>query len=466
VVANPNDPNTDPNTEIQEQMDRIEQQILSRSRLLRVIDQMGLYPKDRKRMADDDLVDKMRKDIDIEPVRSENRRVSAFNIYYTSLDPKTAQLATAELANLFIAQDQEDRQARMGNANKFLNDQLDRSRRKLAVQEGRVRDFKAQHSGELPAQTQSNLTILTGLQTQMQAQEDSLNRAKQQNTYLESLLGEYRTLGPVTKNGDGGTDPLSAIDKELDRLNAQLADLRSRYTEKHPDVRKTKEAIANAERTRAGIVAEMNNAASAPPAAGSNDPKSATQRDLESQLKANRGEIVNRQAEVKNLLGQIADYQNRLNRTPVMEQQFADLSRDYDQSKADYDSLLAKKSQSQMATDLEKTQSGENFQVLDPPSLPTKPYKPKRLPLSALGLLVGLVVGSAAAFGQEKLSGRLYSEREIKKIMPFEVIVEIPPIETPGEQQLRQRGNWMAAAAAVAVASLVLAGSAITYLYG
>ncbi|MGA2422650.1 MAG: GNVR domain-containing protein, partial [Terriglobales bacterium] len=267
-----------------------------------------------------------------------------------------------------------------------------------------------------------------------------------------------------------GTAALAAIDKELDQLKAQLADLSSHYTDKHPDVRKTKEQIARTEKMRERIVAEMNSPANAsspePAAVAPLDPKTAPMLELESQLKANRLEIANREAEIKDEQSKINQYQGRLNMAPVMEQQFADITRDYDQSKTDYESLLAKKNQSEMSTDLEKTQQGEHFRMLDPPNLPVRPYKPNRLMLCGAGLAFGLVLGGGFAFGQEKLSGKIYSEREIKKLVPFDVIAEIPPIESLEEQSSHQRGVWIAGAAAVVIVGFILLGSAVTYLYG
>src|SRR5208283_2722968 len=336
----------------------------------------------------------------------------------------------------------------------------------------KLRVFKDQHLGELPTQTQSNLQILTGLQSQLQANQDSLNRAKQQNTYLESLINQYRAVDSGSKPGEtGGTAALAAIDKELDQLKAQLADLSSHYTDKHPDVRKTKEQIAQVEMTRARIIAAMNsgaNNATPEPAAATAllDPKSAPLLELESQLKANRLEIANREAEIKDEQSKITQYQARLNMAPVMEQQFADITRDYDQSKTDYEALLAKKNQSEMSTDLEKTQQGEHFRMIDPPNLPVRPYKPNRLMLCGAGLAVGLVLGGGFVFGQEKLSGKVYSEREIKKLVPFDVIGEIPQIESLEEQSSHRRAAWLAGAAAVGMMGFILLGSVVTYLYG
>jgi polysaccharide biosynthesis transport protein len=457
-------------SDIQHQLDSITQQILSRTRLLRIIDSLGLYAKERKHKSPDDLVEVMRKDIEIELTHSDDKKLSSFNIYYASRDPKMAQQATSELANLFITENLEEREKRSQNTTNFLEDQLDQARAKLAAQEAKLRVFKDQHLGELPTQTQSNLQILTGLQAQVQANQDSLNRAKQQNAYLESLINQYRAADSSAPGETGGPAGLASIDKELEQLKAQLADLTSHYTDKHPDVRKTREQIARTEKMRERIVAEMNSPATdaktVPPAAASSEPKTGPMLEMESQLKANRLEISNREAEIKDEQSKINQYQARLNMAPVMEQQYADITRDYDQSKTDYEALLAKKNQSEMSTDLEKTQQGERFSMLDPPNLPARPYKPNRLMLFGAGLAVGLVLGGGVAFGQEKLGGKVYSEREIKRLVPFDVIAEIPPIETLAEQSSKRRGAWIAGATAVVIVGFILLGSAVTYLYG
>src|SRR5258708_9458533 len=310
-------------SDIQHQLDSITQQILSRTRLIRIIDSLGLYAEDRKHKRPDDLVETMRKDIEIELSHGDDRKLSAFNIYYVNRDPKMAQSATSELAHLFITENLQQRQKRSENTTNFLEDQLDQARTKLAEQEAKVRVFKDQHLGELPTQTQSNLQILAGLQNQVQANEDSLNRAKQQNTYLESLINQYRAMDRGSKPGGSGPAGLAEIDKELDQLKAQLADLTSHYTDKHPDVRKTKEQIARAENRRERIVADLNSRANNPsPEAAATaplDPKNAPLLELESQLKANGVEIANRQAGIKTGQRKINTTQGRLNMAPVIE---------------------------------------------------------------------------------------------------------------------------------------------------
>ena len=160
-----------------------------------------------------------------------------------SRDPRMAQQVTSELTNLFINENLEVRQQQSEDTTKFLESQLETARKTLSDQEEKVREFKGQHVGEMPGQLASNLQILSGLQSQLQNEEDALNTAKQQHVYLQTLADQYRTLQGTSKSSDGTTaGGLPALDQELDKLKAQLADLRSRYTDRHPDVRKVKGA--------------------------------------------------------------------------------------------------------------------------------------------------------------------------------------------------------------------------------
>src|SRR5271155_5718299 len=245
------------NDDLQDRLRSITQQILSRTRLLQIIDQLNLYSDTRGRLTADDKVERMRKDIgDIELVRDAEGRVSSFNVSYSSHDPRLAQQVTSELTNLFISENLEVRQQQSEDTTKFLEGQLETARKTLSDQEEKIREFKGQHVGELPAQVGSNLQILAGMQSQLQTEEDALNTAKQQRVYLETLVGQYRSLqGPPKTAGSAATAGVAAIDEELDKLRAQLADLSSHYTDHHPDVRKVKEQIAKTEKMRDQAVA-------------------------------------------------------------------------------------------------------------------------------------------------------------------------------------------------------------------
>src|SRR5438045_3683115 len=243
----------------QDRLQSISQQILSRTHLLQIIDMAKLYPQYRGRKTSDELVDIMRKNIEIELVKNPgSTELNAFNVYFLARSPNEAQHVTSELTNLFISENLDARQQQSRGTTKFLESSLEDARRDLAEQEKRVRQYKEKYLGELPGQTQSNLQILSGLQSQLQSEQDNLSRARQQNTYLQSLLSQYRTMQRSSKTTGGMTQGLPAIDQQLSKLRAQYADLSSRYTERHPDVRKLKQEITRTEKMREQLTAELN----------------------------------------------------------------------------------------------------------------------------------------------------------------------------------------------------------------
>ena len=467
VVPNVND-------NLQERLQSITQQILSRSRLLQIISEVNLYAKNRSALSPDELVDQMRKDIDIGLVRGPDSSVSAFNVSFTARNPLIAQQVTSKLTNLFINENLAVRQQASEDTTKFLEDQLGTASQSLAEQEDKIRAFKGEHVGELPTQLGSNLQILSGLQTQLQAQEDALNNTRQQHTYLETLLNQYRALQGSTKTPDGGRVTLAAVDDELDKLRKQLADLSTTYKDQHPEIRALKDKIAKTEKLRDQLQANLKTKDGGAPvdvdgfvhsdSTGVKDPSVLAQ--LQSQLQANQIEIKNREKTIADLTSKINDYQGRLNQEPVREQQLADLTRGYDQSKASYDELLKKRNESAMATSMELLQQGERFRVLDPPSLPLKPSFPNRLKFCGIGLMVGLALGLITVGAFEKLDDRIYNESELKTLLPVPVISEIPVIANPMIDMAERRRILLGVVTASVVFVAILAGSAYSFLRG
>ncbi len=351
---------------------------------------------------------------------------------------------------------------------KFFESQLDDAKKSLSEQEEKIRLFKDQHTSDLPSQLQSNLAILSGLQNQLQAEQDNLDRARQQTVYYQSLIGQYRALQKSSKTPGGAPMGLPAIDQELDKLRAQLADLSAHYTPQHPDVRKLKEQIAQTEKMKAQLAASLNaNSTNPQPDSNTNNSNGdLSLAQLQSQLQANQIEIANREHSVTALQAKISEYQGRLNQEPIREQQLADLSRGYDQSKANYDDLLKKKNSSALATDLTERQQGEHFQMIDPPSLPTKPDFPNRMKLCGIGLGIGVALGIVLAGGTEFLDDRIHSEKEFKDLIPVAVISEIPEVATVDEERREQKSNRLAWIAASVVFVSILAGAALSYLRG
>jgi succinoglycan biosynthesis transport protein ExoP len=461
--------------DLQNRLQSITQQILSRTRLLLIIDKLNLYSDSHRQIEPDEKVELMRKDIDIELVHgSQAGQISAFRIYYSAGDPHVAQRVTGELTNLFISENLKVRQQQSEDTTKFIGSQLEIARANLAEQEAKVREFKGQHEGELPSQEASNLQILSGLQAQLQNEQDTLNAAKQQRVYLQSLIEQYRAVHTTSRSADGTPTGLAGIDQELDRLKARLAELSSRYTEHYPEVESLKDEIAKTEKRRGALVAELKAKGSSgkqlADGSATGDAVGPAQNSallqLQGQLRANEVEITNREQAIAGLKARVNSYQDRLNSSPAREQELADLTRGYDQSKANYDELLKKQNASAMATNMEQMQQGERFTMLDPPSLSLKPDFPNRLKFCGIGLGVGLALGLLVVVSSEIMDDRLHSEKEIKMLLPMAVLSDIPEIVGPSDERHNKKRQILGWAMAALVVATILAGSAISYLHG
>jgi len=434
-------------------------EILSRTQLLKVMDEFGLYQEEKKRSSPEQLVDLMRSNIKIEPLEktTEAAHLESFKISFTGMTPHSAQDVTHRLCMLFIEEDLKSREEQSAGTTKFLADQLEVAATELKEQESRVRDFKMRNLGELPEQQQGNLAILSGLHSQLQNTMASLTRAREQQVYLQSLVSQYLELAVegAAAPGTATVSPTDTLKAELTRLQKEKTDLTARYTEKYPDV-------AGIDQDIEGIEALLVASEKAPEPAKDGDgtgkehsepakrtPIDAALAQLKSQLEANRLEIQNATEDAKQIESQIAEYQRRLNLTPVREQQLADLLRGYDLSKQHYDDLLSKKTQSELATSLERRQQGQRFRIIDPPNFPTKPSGPDHVKISLGGLAAGIGVGVGLAFLLETRDHSLRDEKELSRIFAFPLLVGVPMLLSKVEERRRSRMaalEWFAGA--------------------
>jgi len=459
--------------DLQQQMQSLTQQILSRTRLVKIMDSLHLYGQRPDQSASDDVVQRMRKDITIDLIKSNGRgdELSAFKVSYSAPTPALAQAVVGQITSLFIEENLRSQQQLSEDTTAFLDNQLSDARKDLERQEQLLSEFRSKYLGELPEQLTSNVQILSGLQTRLQSATSSLHQAEQQRLYLASLISHSKSL-PRNGSPEGEEDsvspgPPTALDDQIEKMQAELADLNARYTPQHPDVVRLKEQIASAEAMRRQQAADPK--AGASPVTNGLHSRSAGQAispiaQLESQLKANELEITNRKQEVKTLETQIEQYQARLNLTPIREQQLTDVARNHEQSRANYESLLAKKLQSGMATDLAKRQQGEQFSVIDPPSLPQRPYWPNPLEFSLAGLGGGLILGLAWVILKEAADPRVRYEEDMRQWNTTKVVAAIPPLQTHAEEKRSSRRLALEILAGTALATVIPVLTAVAYL--
>ena len=467
------------NVNLQNRLQSTTQQVLSRASLHAIIDRFKLYstpPRMSGFFKPKDPVDSMRSDIKIELVGTPGYRGEfvTFKIHYSADTPELAQQVNSELTSLFINENVKAQRQLSENTTAFLENELADARAKMEEQEAEVSVFKANHAGNLPGQLQSNVQILAGLQAQLASTQHALDTSKQQKIYLESLLQQYQSA-QASLGGDSTVLSTQALDKELQDLRLRIQDLRSRYTDGHPDIVALKDKIAKTERLRKQAEEEITsnqqtgkstNAIDFSAAEGLQRGAPTAVMQLQSQLKANQLEIQNEQQHAKDLESQTAVYQGRLNMTPETEQELTIVSRGYDEAKFNYNSLLQKQTQSQLATSLGQQQQGQQFHIIDPPKLPNKPSAPNRFLISLVGLALGTVLGLGLATFLELTDVRFRQEKDLEGILPARLLVGIPRLSTPQEDHSRLIAKYLECGAAAVVGLLIFTGNLYTYYNG
>jgi succinoglycan biosynthesis transport protein ExoP len=432
---------------IADALEAMTQEVLSRRRLLAIIEEVGLYQKERKRLAPEDLVSKILRDIEIQPLDKKQQEFNSFKISFSAGDPRTAQRVASTLTSLFIQENLKSREEQANTVTNFLHEQVEAKKKEMEQAEQRLRDFKMKHLGELPEQQQGNLGILTGLQIQLQNTMTSINRTQQQRVYLDSLLRGYRRQARNSGAAPGArtASPLEAAIADLARLQSERALLLSRYTPTHPAVKKADREIAHAEAGLESLRKNIAAAASSTPAeaAQTSAPDASSEEEpaigqLKSQLEANRFELENLAKDEARLNVAIIEYQQRLNQTPVREQQISGIIRDTELVRQEYADLQKKEQESQLSRNLEKNQRGQQFRLVNPPSLPAVPSSPKRMNLSLGAAAAGLSLGLAVAFLIDLQDHSFHSEKELRKHFSPPVVIGMPLLLTPIEARMRR----------------------------
>lgn len=462
---------------LQSRLDGMTQQILSRTRLQRMIEEFGLYPRQRARTPMDQIVDGMRANITVQLVQTPGQAggVTGFRIAYSGENARTAQRLTNALTSLFIDQSLRERTQQSTSTTQFLENELTQAQDDLAVQEKRLREYKMSFIGELPEQEQGNLQILSSLEAQLYTGEASLQRAEQQKTYLDAMKNEYQALTGMKVSEDGSTSgpgiaeanpAISQIEASLLELQKDLAVARTMYTPQHPALRDLESKIEALSRLKeqkqtddTAKVLTMNRGTRAPDATSNAARLNVV--ELDSRLKASELEIANHKKTVADLQTQIENVRKRVNMTPLREQQLSEITRTYENSRAHYQSLLQKKLQSELASNLERRQGGEQFRILDPASLPERPEG--RLRILGIGWFVGLCLGLGFSALREFTAQSVNDRDDVKNVTDVPIF-EIPVIRSPKEQYRQRLRTAFEATTAVLFVAAALGASARTYL--
>ncbi len=441
---------------IEDRLQAISQQILSRTRLEQVVQDFNLYADER---ADqelmEDIVERMRtRDIRIDIIKGD-----AFRVSFQASDPRVAMRVTERLGSLFIDESLRDREVLAEGTSQFLATQLDEARRELVLNENKLLEYQRTFNGELPSQLSANLQGLHNTEMALQSLGESLNRDREKRLLLERNVTEIvETPEPKPAADPQRPEMAQTLQDELRIAEQSLLAVELKLKPEHPDVRKQRRAV---EELRKRVEAQqLEQTLTARPTAVVNlDPlKRKRLVDARAEMDNLDRQMAAKIAEEGRLRAMLATYQQRIEMAPVREAELASLTRDYETLQQTYRSLLQKKEESQISANLEKRQIGEQFKILDPARMPERPTSPDRPRLYAIAILAALGVGFAFAASAEYLDRTLRTETDVRAALNLTVLAIVPNMRNErlhGRRLRRRLAFGAGAASAIAVCAAV-----------
>ncbi len=428
----------------------LQQQVLSKSQLQPMLERTGMVKPGQDIYA---VIDGIRANMSVEPVvtdlsqigakkkpGSQSSPVPGFTVNYTASSAREAEQICNELTSLMLSENYSSRQDAAKGTTDFLTKQVEDTKQRLDELDSKLATFKKQYIGQLPGDEENNLKILTGLNSQLEANTQTLARAQQDKTYTESMLA---TQLSGWKNSQSTNNP-QTLQTQLSTLQSQLIDLQARYTDDHPDVIKTKADIAAIKKRLAEVNAGTSDDADV--GKSSSDKETASEpneiRALRLQIHQYEDMIAQATKAQKTLDQEIALYQGRVSLSPVVEEQYKQLARDYDNTQKVYQDLLTDKSKSDIALHMEQAQQGEQMKLLNPANLPDSPSFPNRMLFAGGGLGAGLALGVSLALWLELRDKSIRTQADAEAALDLPMLVAVPWVVEVASNGNGKNGFW------------------------
>jgi uncharacterized protein involved in exopolysaccharide biosynthesis len=470
----------------EERIEKISQHVLSRTKLKEIVEKYGLHLESKKPKSVEAVAEDLRKNIRLETIVSEmkskpgGRHLSftvAFNLSYKGKNPETVQNVTNMLANLYIEEDTKTTEKVISATADFLNSELERFKNEIEIQEKKISEFKKKHIGELPSDLPGNLQIIARLEREYDDANNKLKKLNEQKIFLQGKLRKIEPLTPIVVEGERiAINP----SQRLKELNIQLTKLRSVYSEKHPDIKKVKREIRDLEgqvavsdasvmkikRLRqlenqyavmenelghehpdvkalrkeiAILTKEVNSLITekAKTQISEEKPDNPAYITVETQISTIGMEIQSTEEDKRNIENSIVKFQRKLSKTPAVEKELNELTRDYDSAKNKYHEIYNELMSAKVAQQIEGENRGRRFSIASPAYLPTKPFEPNRSAIMMISLLVALGASTLITAFKESLDFSIKTPEQLKKITDIPVLSQISYIETKEEKRKR-----------------------------
>jgi succinoglycan biosynthesis transport protein ExoP len=484
------------NTQMQERLNQMQQEILSRTSLQELIlkPSLDLYKRERQRLPLEDIIQDMRNKyikiqmMDTPNSSGERRLASAFLIQFSYSDRYKAQAVVRELVSKFVDQIVVVQKQGALLTTSFLNDELKTAKESLDSKDTEITKFKNENQGRLPEQLPANIQSLQGLRMEVNQIDEAINRDNQDKMFEESTLQGLKNQTSFISNNledTVGSQTTAVKNERLIRLNqaiqegnSNLAGLKQTFTEDYPDIKTMEARLAALEKERDDLQKqEVDQAATA---TAQSTPRKVTNPQMQKSLQDVQAQVAATQVRIQATTmdleqrtrqkaekeKQVVGVQSRIEMSPPLEQTYAALLRDYDLAKQNYSEMVKRHEASDTAQNLEEHKAGQNLEVLDPASLPEAPSEPNRLAIAGVGTLLGLMAGIVLAGGKEVKNTALKNLKDVRAYTNLPVLSSIPLLENALLVRRKRRLFWLAWSTAIIIGSIAMSGSAYYYYFG
>lgn len=472
---------------VEERLQTIRQQMLSREKLQEIIDQFNLYPKMRDLSEKEDVIKKMQEDIVLKTIsgdeitgRSRGRLDTvAFTLSYEARDPLVAQKVASILASLFLEKNIQSREQRATKTEAVLQQTAEQMKAQMDASAKKLNDFMSAHAGELPETKPFNSEQISRLSTSLDQIDSNMRILQDRRVYLQ---GQLSAIDPGAAKG---ADSASANPRiRLQRLRKEQANLRTKYSEKHPDVVRIKRQIQELEQQLSA--SEDYNKKSAQleelkskltPLKASLGPNHPDVVKLSDEISALSGELASKKSarisiesadsdvdnpayanlktqlattemEIKNLTEQksetrrrIDSYSRKNERTTIIEPEYKKLSQDFENAQKKHTEIVNKLMEAKMAKGVEETQQIEQFTIIEQAHVPEKPEKPKLPVIFLVGFFLSFASGIFASVIRENFDHSVKSVEELQKLTKLPVLSVLPYILNEEEENKKIKSN-------------------------
>jgi len=451
---NPSKPSRDEEKLIDEMVNTVTQQVVSRTSLEKIIQEFNLYPEMREKLPIEDVIEQMR--TQHIHVRVEKTKGNVFTVSYQGTEPRVVMRVTNALASKFIEENLRVREERATETSSYIQDELRMSKESLDKKDALMRDYKLKYYNEMPDQRQSNMERLNALHEQYQATQTNIHTLEQTRLLVSEQLASQRNR----TNSAGSAVSTSGESNTLAAARLNLQGLMARYTPDHPAVKRAEGQVKQLEAEQQNNPTASNAPRRTASAASADNSSFAVQlKEIELNLKTLREES-------EKILVQTKTYQGWIDTTPIREAEWVALTRDYNELRKYYDTLLAQSLTAAAAESIEMRQKGSQFKMIDPAYLPEKPMHGNFLKFIMIAIGAGLAGGFGIALGLDIMDTSFKTIQELESFLKIPVTCALPLIVLEAERKQAKRKNIIWYCIFTAWLLLLITGAVALWLRG